>query len=244
MRSDTTSFFAENADTTNICLYHITERSSAESILKDGLKPYIGKNSQLCMEKQPLICLTDRESILYWLLLLDLRDPVLLKVALSEQPEKLKYGFYSEYLVFKPIASNSIALADQSILHEDFSDAQRKLCNSYMRTLCYMCVQIVRMYARESLDADYFKQIASFLDIIDRLDFTCYTQPEWRDLISAFGADGEYTFCDKSVDKIRLWAKIIMFPEDKYSSVRLRLSQMIQTLFYGCLDLCTGGLTA
>lgn len=243
MKSNTTDFFSEPTAAIDRNFYHITERSSVSSILQNGLKPQLGHNSMICKEKLPVICLTDAESIPYWLLLLAVKDPVLVKVQVAYEPEKISYSEYSEYLVFKDIPSDVISLADQSLLHRDISIVQKDLCKSYMYSMCFMCVRIIRAYAKNDLEEDDFNQVCTFLNIIDRLDFSCYTQNEWRDIISDFGSSGEYTICDKSVERVPLWARILMYPEDQYTEVRMRLSRTIQTLFYGCLDLNTGGMT-
>ena len=72
-----TSFFSNPKEV----LYHITSRANLPGILANGLCPSIGNNSALCRENDQRIYLTDEKSLPYWVILLNIKDPVLLKVS-------------------------------------------------------------------------------------------------------------------------------------------------------------------
>ena len=106
-----TSFFSNPKEV----LYHITSRANLPGILANGLCPSIGNNSALCRENDQRIYLTDEKSLPYWVILLNIKDPVLLKVS-DISAEKFAYDIYKEFIYTGTITPKHISVADQSLL--------------------------------------------------------------------------------------------------------------------------------
>lgn len=227
-----------------ITLYHITDRRNVGCILKQGLVAKIGNNSQLVDEEKACIYLSDKASLPYWLTLLNRQNAVVLRVQLKSYPKRIQYGRYKEYRAQKTIPASQISIA-RDLPTRGTPEIMRVLCRDYVYTLGYICVSIVRFYEHK-IDALDTRAIEITLNVTERLNFNCCLQAEWRAYLKQLGENGEYTFCDLyAIGTVNppLWAKILTYPQDEYTHLRTRVSQVIQTKFYGCLDICTGGWT-
>lgn len=240
--SNETSFFSSPKEV----LYHITSKANLSGILANGLCPNIGNNSALCRENDQQIYLTDEKSLPYWIILLNIKDPVLLKVS-DISAEEFAYDIYKEFIYTGVIIPKHISLADQSLLQSVSVEDMQALCTSYVYGLCYSCLVIVHGYTYNRVDEILFDEIETILAVIDRLDFTCYTQDKWKKIMRDYGDEGEYTFCDHYAvtDSYgpKLFEQVVLFSEDEHLAVRKHLSDTIKRIFSDCKNWETGGWT-
>lgn len=227
-----------------ITLYHITDKSNIGYILSQGLVPQIGNNSRLLHEHNPCIYLTDEKSIPYWLILLGIQNPVVLRVQLKSCPRLVQYSNYKEYRARKAIPPRQISVCniETSI---DTQEAMKVLCQDYVYNLSRTCVTLIQFYEHQ-IDTISTQRLLTQLMIAERFDFTCYSQAQWRAYLKNLGENGEYTFLDLYAigsNNPPLWAKLLTYPQDQLTGIRTQIAQFIQSHFYGCLDLSTGGWT-
>lgn len=218
------------------------------SILENGLKISIGRNSKLIGEDEPMIYLSNKNDIPYWKALLQIPHPVVFQVQIENPPEPHEYSHYSEYLIDTDIPATQISLAKNLKPDTTVQKAMKKICRGQAFELGYVCVYIIKHYERNTIEEIDLKYIKSFLAVTERLNFDCYSQKRWRNFLTIWGENGEYTFCDKYAVKHTenmpaLWQKLTMYPNDELTDIRTRISNLIQTTFHDCLDLCTGGWT-
>lgn len=229
-------------------LYHITDKRNVPDILKHGLKPGIGSNSKICYEEKPLIYLTDEMSVPYWQILLGIETPVILAVQLNETPELVKYYWYNEYITDAAIPADRITTVTNINSQITDKEVLQNLCYDQMIALSHICVTIVTCYERNESLKPFIDDITRELAVCKRLNFTCYSQKSWQELLKAYGNEGAYTFCDKydvwgNKQHPPLWQKITMYPQDEFTDIRNNISEFIQKSFPDCLDLNTGGWT-
>lgn len=243
MSTERTNVFGYNVPDT---LFHLTNEESLQQILAEGLKPSIGVNSEICSERENRIYLTDKDSIPYWCVLLDIKNPILLEVH-NADVEKFQYSCYSEYVCSDTIPSEDITIADQSLLMFDRKEYMQSVCKEYIITLSLICLWIVKAYTYGRVDDLAFEEISALLNVVDRLDYSCAPLSDWKEFVQEYGASGEYTFCDHYSYKQRggpkLFEQIVLFPADEYLPVRQRVSDIITKLFPGCEEWETGGWT-
>lgn len=243
MSSDKTNIFGT---VESQVLYHITNKSNAQQILAEGLKPNVGTNSKLCSEEQEMIYLTDKESIPYWVILLDIKDPVLLEVR-DIMTEKFQYSYYAEYQCSQTISPEHITLADQNLLNTVTVEYMKTLCEEYIYTLSILCLRIIDAYTYDEVNNLDFDKVSALLGIVARLDYSCAPLSYWKEVVQKYGESGEYTFCDRycynQEDGHKLFEQMVLFPEDEYLPIRQRFSDIIKTLFPGCEEWETGGWT-
>lgn len=227
-------------------LFHITDRSNLQNILSKGLHPCIGNNSAICSEKEAKVYLTDFDSIPYWAILLDIANPILLTVS-DVNAEKFQYSYYTEYTSREVISSKHISIADQSLLANKTSKYMQILCKEYMICLCAICLWIVRGYTYNKVEEIPFDSISALLSAVNRLDYSCRSEEEWKTVLEDYGADGEYTFCDHYAytdsHGPKLFEQITLFEEDEHASLRKQIHDTITKLFPSCNDWETGGWT-
>lgn len=91
--------------------YHLTSETEVGSILKNGLKPLIGENSESVGETEERVYLTDYDSVKYWARLLNRN--VLLEVDMDKEIQfSYQYGdavsTYNEFYVYSSIEPSRI----------------------------------------------------------------------------------------------------------------------------------------
>lgn len=227
-------------------LYHITSQNNLSEIFSEGLVPSIGTNSFACYEKEKRVYLTDIDSVPYWCILLGVESPVLLEVR-DVTAEKFQYSYYAEYTTAKTISPKNISLANQFMLQFDKNKYMKKLCETYIETLSHICLWLIRAYTYDTVNDVCFDEISALLNAVDRLDYSCASQQEWRRIVQDYGESGEYTFCDhysyKQKSGPKLFEQITLFPEDKHLSLRQQVANTITNLFPDCKNWETGGWT-
>jgi hypothetical protein len=112
-------------------LYHLTNKENVSNILKEGILPKCGKNTQL-VEKDigDYTFLTDKEDLDIWATFLN-KDYVI-EVELENTPRIRKYGYlYNEYYVDEVIMPSSITNHYEYKLGE-ISDHTKDVIDNYL----------------------------------------------------------------------------------------------------------------
>ena len=105
---------------------HVTTSENAEKILKEGLKPMIGPNSQLNREEEKFIYLCEREDIKFWRIILGRYTILEIDDAAVGEYQEFNYSKYSEIFIDYPVEP-------QHIRKVNISPAETK----QMKTLSY-----------------------------------------------------------------------------------------------------------
>lgn len=239
--------------------YHLTSQDSVESILTNGLEPRIGNNSLLIMEEKPAIYLSDLESLSYWIILLKIDKPALLKIELDDlackKIEDVLYDNYIEYVCHDIINPSCISvdvdtmkfLSDIQRTLPESNFAMKNICMAFFDDISHMCRQFVRHYDTDTIKIDPERRewLQNQLTLLSRLDWSCLPQSKYCELLTELGESGEYTFDDRFKNKGKIWQEIAQFDYDEpeIKELAIQLSNFIQKNFPECLDLNTGGYT-
>ena len=245
-------------------LYHITNKEAAADILKNGLKPEIGANSAKIGEERPGIYLSNKKSLLYWIILLQ-GDTVLeidttgIKDIFTDNNT---YGLnedYSEFITETEIPADRIKKVRMPV--DKDQKIMRRLCFLYLIDVSYFVANsIVRTYAHQEIypevennilddeDKDYInKTIDILLTYMSHLDYKSLTNDDKKEIrrwLVNEGKSGEYTLCDEYFDTgKRLWQQIVEFEKDETYDNRVRLYKFIKKNFTFCHKTNTGGFT-
>lgn len=216
-------------------LYHITTVDVLPSILKNGLKPMIGPNSDFNHEPESCIYCCDQKSIPYWLVLLtkthgrDLSNIKLVTIKeannLDEIPSVNYYGkIYAEYMYHKPIPTFMIketCIPDNIIAA--IPRANTQLVYNHTDTISWICSDLARKFTRhidKNIDYSIQTHIDQLIETMDnvihagqRLDFKRVHYQYIRKHLIHEGNNGEYTFNDLYFNtNNRLWEMLSVYP--------------------------------
>lgn len=134
--------------------YHVTDKASAKTILKEGLVPKRGKNAVLCGEEDDMVYLCRRKDVPYWKILLGADTVLRIGIPCDErggladriEMNKYSYSCYSEYLLNCPVPPELIQKSSAgSQLTRAYAAAMYDLCESYIYTLGDLCADIARI---------------------------------------------------------------------------------------------------
>lgn len=231
-------------------LYHITDRRNIPSILKNGLTPRIG-NRSMQLENEPIVCLTERQYLPFWKILLSLSHPAVLKVTIdpNEFDDTVRceqnYFLYKEIRIKTNIPPECIQKATVRIPHTEMTDTMKKLCKSYLYEISAICIDCAREYT-EHVKTYLSKQdmifyLESLYKICSRLDYSVMTTDEKRAALIEIGESGEFTFLDTYQQTDKKLYQLTMFKDPYTYCIRRRLEEWIADTFHDCLDITTGG---
>ena len=197
--------------------YHITDKEHLPAILKFGLKPMIGENSNLVNETNPAIYLCRRKDIPYWKILLG--KTVVLRIEGIEIPNEncYKYSNYSEYLYFDDISADKIK---RVYFSEPSKQAMRNLCLSYISSFNQCAVAAARHYTYP--DQGHDERLECLLNVClagaRKLDYSVLTQGDLRKELKEWGDNCAYTFVDMYMNSgKRLYQKLVEYLKDRFS---------------------------
>lgn len=225
-------------------LYHLTNKTLLDSILKEGLVPNIGTSSKMADEPEPAIFLCDNISLPYWQILLD-RD-ILLKIKLLESDtyKIFDYELYKEYVLKDKIPNDRIEIIP---LPKPSIEKYKKLLKSYICTISCACCYCAEYYTygkeNTNITLDIIERCILTVQIVaNRLDYSYMPRNELKDELEGLGQDGYYTFLDKyrSTNK-SIWEKLIEYPKDNTYESREWLYNFVKKQFSNVLDVDTGG---
>jgi len=217
-------------------LYHLTNKEFLDAVLKNGLIPKTGDNSELVSEQEPRIYLTSKKDIELWSFIL--RKYEVLKVDVTGmETENRNYGAYAEYLITTPISPKRIKYCGTHQFH--MSANIEGLMISYLHDLNYIARMFLR--AHEENDKDLMEcavdSANAFLTInINYKDI--FSQKELSSTFKDMGENGEYTIFDTRIGTEKKMYKHLL---DVKNDVANQLNRYIVQQFKGCLKLNTGG---
>ncbi len=249
-------------------VYHITDEKNVLDILSKGIISQKGPNSILCDEPEKCIYLCDAESIPYWTILLGYKNPKILEIELSNELnnriKEYKYTGYKEFVAVGIIYPSAIRLIEDlsdfyqshfsNDLNTELNNAMRKLCEEYILDISSLCVSLIKIEERGNyLDMPFDEMLVTpkiLLEVIKRLDWSCKTQAEYRQIIYDYGNDGGFTFVDTYRSSSERLYKVISSFEykkvhpliaEKLKQTSQFLTNFIENTFSDCLDLNVGG---
>lgn len=225
-------------------LYHLTSKENIPSILKEGLKPSVGKNSKKANDNKPSLYLCEYEDIEYWQIILGYDSLLKVKVDDKDSCNKFEYSTYSEFIYEDTIAPDKIEVIP---LNPPSQYKYEKLLLSYLNTISTACIYCADYYSREytNLKEDIVLNAINTVRIVgDKLDYNKIDTYKIRKELKEIGEEGYYTFLDMYLNTgKKLWEQLIYYPCDNLKEPREWLYNFINKNFKGCLDLCTGGWT-
>lgn len=230
----------------NKYLYHITTKEALPEILKNGLKPMIGNNSQLVDESIPAVYLCRHKDVPYWRILLD--KSVVLKIDISYFTAKelddifFSYELYAEYVYRKEIPPHIISRCYIPLQQER---QMRDLCMGYLHRVSYLTVVAARYYTDNDMwryaSIDVKNMIDETLKILKRLDYSVCEKSDIRNELRTAAEYGEWTFDDLYISSNkRLYQQLLLYGNDELTQSRKKLYKYICTNFKGCLRVNTG----
>ncbi len=227
----------------NNSYYHLTAEANLAGILKDGLIPQFGNNSNIILDHRKAVFLCKEEDIAYWQIILGL--PILLEVRDIDPSYEFEYSHYKEYLYEGIIQPEQITVITHNAETYRTKKVMTTLCSSYLIGLSMFTRACAYYYNNqlECTEEDMFAEAQSFTAVLDKLDYSVADMSEWQNYLKAFGEDGEYTFCDTYCNtETKLWQQLIKYPSDSLAEARQQIYDFIDKTFPFAKTLNTGGL--
>ena len=226
-------------------LYHITKKQNIESILSKGLEPRIGRRSK-GLEDEPVLCLTEKEYIPYWKILLGLKSTAVFRIkTIPDDFNEINYTDYKEIRTKKPISPENIELTAIPTNRTARRKAMKTLCLNRISVLSWLCQSCARLYTDGVQKTMSHREVEEFMineyRILKRLDFSVLTLEEKRNYLKEYGESGEFTFLDTYWDTDKKLYQLSMYDDPYTYEIRHKLEDLITCIFDGCLDMCTGG---
>lgn len=229
----------------NITLYHLTDMSNINSIMQNGLIPKIGENSQHMNETVKRIYLSDKESIPFWMILLN-RNALLEITIDANDVEQFKYTSYTEYLCEKTIPQEQIKISKYKPTYS--KQHMKQLCKNSMHGLSRCVTLCADFYTRKdwlgdtSID-DVKHTLSSEILLSERIDYSVMSTSEIEKELKYMGETlCMNTFVDTYFNQnTRLYQQLINYPEDELTSYRTKIYEIIKNSFKNNLETNTGG---
>lgn len=231
--------------------YHLTNEEEAASILKNGLKPLIGKNSESVGETEERVYLTDYDSVKYWAMLLN--KNILLEVAMDKEISySCQYGdgvsSYKEFFVYSDIEASRIRQIKMPELQDD--EVNVSILLDYSFTLTSLCNDIISYYVDKStVFYDEDEMIEEVTHIINAMKYLLKPTKTINDLKNrirrchtemCIAWDTMYIDSPDYPDVCGLRKCDIISviePDKKSITVRKQLTELIRTLYEDCFDI-------
>jgi hypothetical protein len=216
-----------------------------ESILKNGIEPRIGYRSK-GLEDEPVICLTEKDYIPYWRILLGLKSMAVIKLdCVPDDFNEINYTEYKEVRTKKLITPEHIELVTIKSDRTARRKAMKTLCLNRINVLSWLCQNCARLYTDGVQKTMSHREVEEFMineyRILKRLDFSVLTLEEKRNYLKEYGESGEFTFLDTYWDTDKKLYQLSMYNDPYTYEIRHKLEDLITCIFDGCLDMCTGG---
>ena len=226
-------------------LYHITDKRNIDSIMEHGLVPKIGSRSK-DIEDEPRIYLTEKEYLEYWKILLGRKNIAVFKTEfLPDDSKEYEYTDYKEIRTKTAIPADKLELIKFRSDRKFKREAMRKLCESRIWTISWLCENCARFYTDGVKKTFTWHEIRDFLvseyQILKRLDYSVLTLDEKRKILKDFGEGGHFTFLDTYMGTDKKLYQLTMYKDPYTYSIRKKLEDIIKDNFCDCLDICTGG---
>lgn len=244
-------------------LYHLTEKENLADILKNGLKPELGTRSKFVSEIRPCIYLCPEDYIQEWAVLLQLKDPVVLRID-ADKDNNIKNRnslLSSEYITKYPIAPENIMSTDikinidHDVMYDVIADYTYML-NSIATVLCRCCWAETNKledspYFTQYHDTSYLTYVTESLKSIktifdECLDFNMLNKGDVKKIME----DAAYEKCQCTVFDMfldtgkRVHELIKDFEEPVFENARKDIWNLIDDFYMPeCHDIDTGDIT-
>lgn len=221
--------------------YHLTDKECLDEILKNGLKPKIGRNSEMVHETEPAIYLCRRKDLPYWKI--QLGKSIVLQISNFDESdaEHCVYNGYDEWICKKDIPAENIKRVYTA---KPESKHMKDLCIGYISSLNKCCEVAARYYNNPySQGKEYLNHYLDVcLGLKDRLDYSVVPKEDIKDELVYWGENGAFTFVDWYLNTdYRLYEQLVHYPTDNLIEKRKALHDYIKETFDGCLTVETGG---
>lgn len=226
----------------------------------NGLIPMLGENSKLALEEESMICLSDEESLPYWLCFLGGDTDSVIEVDVNKTEIswtnagnrtdfQLSGRTPAEYRVKDRIPPSRLRRVKEPVTRERYRAVMRAMCFNAIRSISYICLECARYYTGADLsdiddsERDYMlAELQTQTAILDRLDFTVVSIEELKEYLREYGEFGEYTYDDRYCEtKYKLHQMLTRYPEDDLTPARKNLRRVINKKLKGTLTMNTGG---
>lgn len=220
-------------------VYHITKRSKLESIMRDGLIPQIGDNSELCDEPAEVVYLCKESDIPYWVVLLD--GDVVLRIE-NEESEFVyrRFDCYGEFRTHHRIYPDKIT----EVPIPATADAKLVLQREYLLSLSREIVYVVTSWDKgRSVDFEMMSRVFTVdIEIMSKLNYETLDRELIKGWLSDEGNDGEYTLLDTFMNTPkRLYEVLAEIDNPIGIEQRVAVYNFLKEKLDGCLDINTGG---
>lgn len=159
--------------------YHITDKSSIKSILKNGLVPNIGKNSRSVKEQNFSIYFTTSDFIDTWIKRFELDKTKIVILKFPYDKAGKRYDSANDYFTYENIPSESITVIDdnEELTLEKFYQKNKKLIDleaiKKTEIILKKIIDRLKKIDSTSLDSeddwDYNEVDPNLIDVLDAL---------------------------------------------------------------------------
>lgn len=227
---------------TSTYLYHVTNETKAESILKDRvLLPGRGDHC-LSVNDMGAVYLCSREDIPFWQLILGCSRVVRIPKRDIPQCAEFDYGRYKEFICRTPIQSKDIEDVSGQITKAELQKANTVLCCSYLWTISHLCMRYARYYHEGTAMDEIITETKTVLDILSHFNYMDVPVTELKKEMEKMVDACAYTFADTYCNTdTRLWEQLVKYPDDEFSEIRTELHDFIKENLKPVLFENTGG---
>lgn len=237
--------------------YHLTSHNYVDSIMKNGLIPYIGVNSKAVSEERPAIYLCKKEDIPYWKVLLGDDIDTIIEVTNGNviDGNYTNYSLYKEWFKFSPISPLHLRVVEMDI---DTSDALFRLQRDFIWLISKFCVNCAQYYTKSYRwhgDSTLHDNIEALINTIcvmlPRLHYQEASQHDIKNIVMQAADDGHFTLSDRYMPSCaseeqktkHLWEMLSEYPDDDLSKGIRNVQELIKNTFTECLFIDCGGWT-
>lgn len=204
--------------------FHFTKPENVEHILREGLLPGRGDNSNLVEEKlENVLFLSSKKSMPFWRILLD--PGAMLEISdkafSTVKAETFEYDGYTETIVHGAIKPEFIRVAKYPAVDPN---AMHRLALSCFYTITDACVMAARFYdlrdsgpsaeELEDMRDEYTQYLISALACGEKINFAAATSDEYIKILDELAESGEFTMCDRFGNTdCTLWEMLTKYDE-------------------------------
>ena len=232
--------------------YHITKADKVDRIMKEGLVPMIGENSRIAIEKEPLICLCDEDSLPMWMITLGRKNEDVIEVDADDlvQGSDFSESEYAEYRLKERIAPSRLQKTEGAVTQEKYDETMKQMCIDNLYTVSHLCLMCAQYYRKDRKDEirnpeeveDMLALLQMQTAVLERLDYTAVPLQELKETLRVHGESGYNTYDDWWCGtKYKLHQMLTRYPEDALTAARKKFRRTINRQLKGTLTMNTGG---
>lgn len=208
--------------------YHLTNKENVESIIRTGLVPRYGANSDMCSDDKGFVYLCGFHAVDYWSWLLNKDTIIGFEI---HQPLKLEYTWYGSYSEFRTTSRFHV-------FNTTVSPVTRKdwvlpiLHKGYSETLGHLCQKVLcEMMQFGTLNLQTINEVYSVVQVCSRIHLDCADKQAVYKHLREYGDEGETTFLDMfEMTSVPLYEQLLKYNDSRSALARELLYATINSI--------------